>query len=89
MMRAAEVDLAGTPVNVGSGVGIGLCELAARVQSMAGPNVGLRILPGREVEVTRYVADVSRMRSLLGVNPPVDPLSDLEGLWDGTEVRAA
>lgn len=84
LRRAAEIDLGGVPVNVGSGMGTTLKALAARVQALPGAQVGLRILPARAVEVTRFVADVARMRAVLGLEPPSDPLVDLEALWEVT-----
>jgi hypothetical protein len=59
-----------------------LYDLAARIQALPGVAVGLRVLPARAVEVTRFVADVGRMRALLGLEPPSDPLVALEDLWD-------
>ena len=82
LRRAAERSLGGQPVNVGSGVGTTLYDLAARVQALSSTAVGLRVLPARAVEVTRFVADVSRMRALLGLEPPTDPLVALPDLWD-------
>jgi UDP-glucose 4-epimerase len=82
LRRAGERSLGGQPVNVGSGVGTTLYDLAARIQALSGAAVGLRVLPARAVEVTRFVADVSRMRALLGLEPPSDPLVALPDLWD-------
>jgi nucleoside-diphosphate-sugar epimerase len=82
LRRAAERSLGGQPLNVGSGVGTTLYDLAARVQALSGAAVGLRVLPARAVEVTRFVADVSRMRALLSLEPPADPLVALPDLWD-------
>ena len=82
LRRAAERSLGGQPVNVGSGVGTTLYDLAARIQALSGAAIGLRVLPARAVEVTRFVADVSRMRALLGLEPPADPLVALPDLWD-------
>jgi UDP-glucose 4-epimerase len=82
LRRAAKRSLGGQPLNVGSGVGTTLYDLAARIQALSGAAVGLRVLPARAVEVTRFVADVSRMRALLGLEPPADPLVALPDLWD-------
>jgi UDP-glucose 4-epimerase len=82
LRRAGERSLGGQPVNVGSGVGTTLYDLAARIQALSGAAVGLRVLPARAVEVTRFVADVSRMRAQLGLEPPADPLVALPDLWD-------
>jgi len=35
------------------------------------------VLPERLFDITRFVANVDRMRQLLGVNPPDDPLAEL------------
>lgn len=81
LRRAAEVDLAGRPVNVGSGTGTALRDLAARVRGLPGVRVGLHMLPPRSIEVTRFVADVALMREVLGLTPVADPLEGLAALW--------
>ncbi len=81
LRRASATALAGQPVNVGSGVGVTLRALATCVQELPDVSVDLRVLPARAVEVTRFVADVTRMRALLGLEPPADPLADLPALW--------
>jgi UDP-glucose 4-epimerase len=81
LRRAADQSLNGQPINVGSGIGTTLKSLATRVQELPGANAGLRLLPARSVEVTRFVADVTRMRTVLGLEPPGDPLSELSALW--------
>ncbi len=85
LRKAAETALDGQPVNVGSGQGVTLRDLAARVRALPGVPVGLRVLPARSVEVTRFVADVTRMRNLLGLEPPDEPLVDLRRLWDSAQ----
>ncbi len=81
LRRAAEVSLGGRVVNVASGVGTPLRDLADRIARLPSHEVGLRVLPARAIEVTRFVADVTRMRTLLGLEPPNDPLADLPDLW--------
>ncbi|HKS69403.1 MAG TPA: NAD-dependent epimerase/dehydratase family protein [Ktedonobacterales bacterium] len=87
LQQAAETPLEGQPVNVGSGKGTTLRELAARVSALPGASGDVRVVPARQVEVTRFVADVTRMRSLLSVEPPPDPLVGLEALWE--QIRGA
>jgi UDP-glucose 4-epimerase len=82
LLRAGELSLHGIPVNVGSGVGIPLKNLASRIQDLVGAQVEVRLLPARPVEVTHFVADVERMRTTLGVDPPEDPLIHLPALWN-------
>jgi UDP-glucose 4-epimerase len=88
LRRAAEVALDGQPVNVGSGVGTALRDLAACVQALPGVQVDVRVAQARAIEVTRFVADVSRMRTLLGLEPPTDPLAELPALWQTVQERA-
>jgi len=87
LRRAAASPLHGQPVNVGSGSGTTLRELAGRVQALPGVDVALRVEPARAVEVTRFVADVTRMRDILGLEPPADPLDSLPALWDTARRR--
>jgi len=81
LRRAAEVSLGGRVVNVGSGVGTPLRDLADRIARLPSREVGLRVLPARSIEVTRFVADVARMHDLLDLAPPADPLEGLAALW--------
>jgi UDP-glucose 4-epimerase len=81
LRRAAEVSLGGRVVNVGSGVGTPLRDLADRIARLPSREVGLRVAPARSIEVTRFVADVARMRDLLDLAPPADPLEGLAALW--------
>ncbi len=81
LRRAAEESLGGRVVNVGSGVGTPLRDLADRIARLPSREVGLRVLPARSIEVTRFVADVARMRDLLDLAPPADPLEGLAALW--------
>jgi UDP-glucose 4-epimerase len=68
------------PYNVGSGQGMPILDLGSRILTMTQADVKLRVLPARDVEVKRFVADVHRMRTILGVEPPADPLSALEAM---------
>jgi UDP-glucose 4-epimerase len=80
--RAGEMSLGGQPVNVGSGVETPLLDLAERIRQLPGARVGIRRLPARTVEVSRFTADVARMRTMLGLTPPTDPLTELSSLWE-------
>jgi UDP-glucose 4-epimerase len=71
------------PVNVGSGRPISLLALAERLLSLyPATQASLRVCPARAAEVVRFAADVTRMRSTLGVDPPDDPLAVLPGPGD-------
>lgn len=80
--RAGELALGGQAINVGSGLGTSLRDLAARVRALPAVAVGTTILPARSIEVTRFVADVTLMKTVLGLEPPADPLEALPSLWD-------
>jgi UDP-glucose 4-epimerase len=82
LRRGGDLALGEQPINIGSGTGTRLRDLAARIQALPGVDVDLRLLPARDVEVTRFVADTTRMRTTLGLEPPADPLADLPALWE-------
>ncbi len=68
-----------SPINVGSGVGTPIMELARRIVDITATGSAVVRCPAREAEVTRFVADVSRMRAL-GMEPDADPLAPLPEL---------
>ena len=65
------------PVNVGSGRGTSLRDLADRIRVITQTRSAVRFLPERDVEVVRFVADVGRMQRILGVEPRNEPLDHL------------
>lgn len=64
------------PTNVGSGTGTSILELGERILGVTRSPAKLVRLQSRPAEVTRFVADVSRMRAL-GIEPDADPLAHL------------
>lgn len=82
LLRAAEAPVSG-PINVGSGRGTSLTDLAEQVRALTGFRSSVEWQPARDAEVVHFVADVSRMRSCLGIEPPVDPLAALPPLIAG------
>lgn len=64
------------PVNIGSGVGTKILDLAARVLEVTRSKSRIARRPGRELEVAKFVADTTLMRSL-GLAPETDPLQHL------------
>jgi UDP-glucose 4-epimerase len=81
MQVAIKADVVGTPINVGSGQGTPILTLAERILSIARTDSQLDHQPARDVEVKQFVAQVDRMRQLLALEPPVDPLDQLEALY--------
>ncbi len=80
LVRAATLDGPLPPINVGSGTGTRIVDLARRIARLTGAHGELKVLPARPVEVTRFVASVDRMREILGIEPPLDPLVHLPKL---------
>ena len=74
-------DIVGVPVNVGSGQGTPILKLAERILSVSETSSQLDHQPARGIEVKRFVAQVDRMKSLLALDPPADPLDQLEALY--------
>lgn len=75
------------PLNIGSGQGITISNLARRVLELAGGRSSLQIAPARQTEVTRFIADVNRARQAVGLHPPADPLFGLADAvkWSGRQ----
>jgi UDP-glucose 4-epimerase len=80
LVQAASIEGPMPPINVGSGTGTRIVDLARRIVRLAGGPSRVRLMPARPVEVTRYIANVERMRQLLRVEPPLDPLDNLPRL---------
>jgi UDP-glucose 4-epimerase len=86
LLFAAEHGLPG-PVNIGSGVGTKILDLANRVLEVTRSKSQVVRTPAREIEVAKFVADTARMRSL-GLVPEADPLlhlSELVQAYPGTK----
>lgn len=64
------------PVNIGSGQGTKILDLAQRVLDVTGSKSRVVLTAARGIEVARFVADVGLMRSL-GLIPDEDPLQHL------------
>jgi UDP-glucose 4-epimerase len=75
--RAAELEGPTPPINIGSGTGTRIVDLAKRIRIVAGSHSQLQLLPARSAEVVHFVARVDRMRQALRIAPPADPLVHL------------
>jgi len=75
------------PVNVASGCGVAILELARRILALTDGRSFIHRLPARNVDVVRFVADVTKMRLVLGIEPPTDPLQRLSSLVFGQNLR--
>jgi UDP-glucose 4-epimerase len=77
MLRAAAADVALPPINVASGTGTRILDLARRIGNLVGRTSGIKVMPRRSIEVTRFIGNPERMTQLLGLAPATDPLSRL------------
>ena len=60
-----------------SGTGTKIIELARRIIRLVERRSQIKMLPPDERGVTRFVANVQRMREMLRLDPPLDPLAHL------------
>jgi len=83
LMRAAASETSTrAPINVASGTGTRLVDVARRLVRLVGHQGLVELLPANAADAGRFVADVQRMRFLLGVEPLLDPLAKLPTLFD-------
>ncbi len=80
LVRAARVEEALPPINIASGTGTKIIDLARRIVRLADGRSQIKVLPRDDRAVTRFVANVDRMRQMLRLEPPLDPLAHLPGL---------
>jgi nucleoside-diphosphate-sugar epimerase len=77
LLRAGRLEGSVPPINIGSGTGTRIVDLARRIGRLVDSHARLNLQPARKVEVTRFVANVERMRQILKLEPPLDPLAHL------------
>jgi UDP-glucose 4-epimerase len=65
------------PVNIGSGQGTRIWDLARRISALTGSKSTIQLEDQRQPEVENYVADVTAARRLFDLKCPVDPLEYL------------
>jgi len=79
------------PMNIGSGSGISIAELAERILQLTDSSSKVSRLPSRDLDVVGFVADTKRARTLMELEYPNDPLYRLPELIAPTvaEIPAA
>jgi UDP-glucose 4-epimerase len=80
LIKAAAAEGSLPPINVASGTGTRIIDLARRIVRLVDGRSQIKILPPDERGVTRFVASVERMREMLRLDPPLDPLAHLPRL---------
>ena len=78
LVKAASGEFSPEPLNIGSGKGTTIANLAKRILDLTNSRSLLKIEKRRGVEVSRFVADTTRARARLGLPLPEDPLFGLE-----------
>ncbi|MFN0071795.1 MAG: SDR family NAD(P)-dependent oxidoreductase [Chloroflexota bacterium] len=86
MMRAAQSDAVLPPINVASGTGTRLVDVARRVARLSRHQPRVRALTSSSSDARRFVANVERMRRILQMEPSLDPLERLEGLLPNAQL---
>jgi nucleoside-diphosphate-sugar epimerase len=87
LLRAGFGDRIREPVNIGSGKGTPIADLARRVLETAKSASEIQVAPSREMEVARFTADITRAHELFGIEQPADPLSHLPKVVEWMRVR--
>jgi UDP-glucose 4-epimerase len=75
------------PVNVASGQGITIHELAIKVLTQTASQVPLQHVRRHSAEVVRFVADITRAKNDFNIDRTEDPLSHLDELIAFTRDR--
>jgi UDP-glucose 4-epimerase len=77
LCKTADCPCPSGPVNIGSGKGVNLIDLAKRVAAASDHNVEVNIAADRSPEVGRFVADISTAITLFGLKRPADPIENV------------
>jgi nucleoside-diphosphate-sugar epimerase len=80
LIRASNSESCPGPLNIGSGHGTPIKELARLILEQTQSASPLRVLPARAEEVVGFVADISAMRVCLGMEPPLQALHQLPAI---------
>ena len=78
LVRAGFGEFVPEPLNIGAGRGVTIGALAKRILDLTNSRSLLKIEQRRDVEVSRFVADITRAQARLGLSVPDDPLFGLE-----------
>ena len=70
------------PVNIGTGRGVGITQLARRIVDVTQSQSTLEFLPARDNEVAGFVADIGLAQKYFALASPEDPLAHLSEVVD-------
>jgi UDP-glucose 4-epimerase len=88
LVQAGAVPRPLPPINIASGTGTKILDLARRIARLVGGRAHVLLQPARPADVTRFIAHIERMRELLAVEPSLDPLANLPALLPARLVAA-
>ena len=80
LLRAAARPHLDEPINIASGKGTAILDLARTILDIANSPSQLQLEVPRKAEVVRFVAKIDRMRTLLEMEPAQNPLAHLPEL---------
>src|SRR5215472_4501512 len=89
LLKAGFGEVIPYPLNVGSGVGTTVQELAQRVLELIPSDSKCIYLPTRSLEVAKFVADLSLAKNYLGLFNSEDPLGHLSELIHKNQSQVA
>lgn len=76
-----------SPVNVGSGKGVNLIDLATRIRTLTGDRIAVHVGDERAPEVGCFVADIAAARKHFGTESPEDPISHIEEMLEQSRMK--
>jgi UDP-glucose 4-epimerase len=81
MVKVQTAGLSGQTINIGTGEGTTLPDLARRILRLTASSSAIESAGARKVEVDRFVADIGLAQSLLGYRPsaPLEHLAEVAG----------
>lgn len=77
-LLAATKELRGEVFNIGTGKQTAINQLSQTMQSIAGTSLPIRYEPARQGEVRDSVADITKLRKLLGYEPQIELKEGIE-----------
>jgi UDP-glucose 4-epimerase len=87
LIAATTASCPGAAINIGSGKGVKLVDLAERICEIAKSGSSVRIEKNRQPEVGAFIADVAAARDLFDLKCPEDPVEHLVELIDALRVQ--
>jgi UDP-glucose 4-epimerase len=69
LIRSLSYPIIGEKVNIGSGVGTSIKELAKMICDLTQSSSSILVQPSNEIETQKYTADITKMKSLLKIEP--------------------